>query len=273
MGGKPRPRWGILARVRPEEIVGAPLSSGLLYADSPRDELASRGCRLNNRPPRAPIQGHAPWHARSSRVRWSPCSSPRRPPDMPRSRRPPPRPPPRPTPTTSTTTTTVPSTTAPPSTGAAPTTPKPDPDAFAALANQVSQNQAMLAQLTAQVDADRRSGSPALGGRDRRDAAKLDATRAETEQLKQLVRDARRVHLPTRRRTADRGGRHRARAGHQCGEEYAESADADRRHQDLDALEALRSARRRTASSSRPTAPSSSSRRTGSTTPRRRSRR
>src|SRR5205807_6290908 len=43
--------------------------------------------------------------------------------------------------TTTTTSTTTPTTTTPvpPSTGAAPTTPKPDPDAFAALANQVSQ--------------------------------------------------------------------------------------------------------------------------------------
>ena len=34
---------------RPEEIVGAPPPCGLLYADSPRDELS---CGLNNRAPR-----------------------------------------------------------------------------------------------------------------------------------------------------------------------------------------------------------------------------
>src|SRR5260221_14788847 len=50
--------------------------------------------------------------------------------------------------TTTTTTTTTAATTAPPSTAA--TTPKPDPDAFAALANQVTQNQALLTQLAGQ---------------------------------------------------------------------------------------------------------------------------
>src|SRR5262249_45716553 len=53
--------------------------------------------------------------------------------------------------TTTSTTTTTPTTTAPPTSAPGPITPTPDPDAFAALANQISQNQAMLTQLSAQV--------------------------------------------------------------------------------------------------------------------------
>src|SRR3954447_2528430 len=87
-----------------------------------------------------------------------------------------------------TTTTTVPSTTS--STGGAPTTtiPKPDPDAFAALANQVSQNQQMLTQLSGQVDqATQRLA--ALASEIDATQQKLDATRAEMERMRQIVRD------------------------------------------------------------------------------------
>ncbi len=90
--------------------------------------------------------------------------------------------------TTTTTTTTIPSSTAPPSTAATPTTPKPDPDAFAALANQVSQNQAMLVQLTAQVDQTTQRLAE-LAKEITATQEKLDATRAEMEALKQLVRE------------------------------------------------------------------------------------
>ncbi len=95
--------------------------------------------------------------------------------------------------TTSTTSTTAPSTSAPstsaPSTSApGSTTAKPDPDAFAALANQVSQNQAMLTQLTAQV-AEATQKLAALGAEIDATQQKLDATRAEMARLKQIVRD------------------------------------------------------------------------------------
>ncbi len=98
----------------------------------------------------------------------------------------------------STTTSTTTSTTAPaaststsgapnPSTAAS-TIPKPDPDAFAALANQVSQNQQMLTQLSAQVDqATQRLAT--LGGEIEANQQKLDATRAEMERMRQIVRD------------------------------------------------------------------------------------
>jgi hypothetical protein len=67
------------------------------------------------------------------------------------------------------------------------TTPKPDPDAFAALANQVSQNQAMLTQLSAQVDqATQRLAQ--LGSEIDATEQKLDATRAEMERLRDIVR-------------------------------------------------------------------------------------
>src|SRR5713226_808566 len=58
--------------------------------------------------------------------------------------------------TTTTPTTTAPTTSPPSSVTTSPTAPTtaahPDPDAFAALANQVTQNQALLVQLSAQVD-------------------------------------------------------------------------------------------------------------------------
>jgi peptidoglycan hydrolase CwlO-like protein len=67
------------------------------------------------------------------------------------------------------------------------TTPKPDPDAFAALANQVSQNQAMVTQLSAQVDqATLRLAQ--LGTEIDATQQKLDATKAEIERLRDIVR-------------------------------------------------------------------------------------
>jgi peptidoglycan hydrolase CwlO-like protein len=90
--------------------------------------------------------------------------------------------------TTSSTTTSSTSTTTPPSTSSTPTTPKPDPDAFAALANQVSQNQALLTQLTAQV-AQTTQRLAELATEITVTQQKLDATRAEMERLKQIVRD------------------------------------------------------------------------------------
>lgn len=96
--------------------------------------------------------------------------------------------------TTTTTSTTVPSspstngpvttTTAAPATS---TTPKPDPDAFAALANQVSQNQQMLAQLSAQADqATQRLA--VLAAEIDATQQELDATRAEMARLRAIVR-------------------------------------------------------------------------------------
>jgi hypothetical protein len=90
--------------------------------------------------------------------------------------------------TTSTTTSTTTTTPTPSSSAPAPTTPKPDPDAFAALANQVSQNQAMLAQLSGQV-AEATQKLAALGAEIDATQQKLDATRAEAARLKQIVRD------------------------------------------------------------------------------------
>jgi hypothetical protein len=92
--------------------------------------------------------------------------------------------------TTSSTTTTSTSTPATTTTDApAPTSaPRPDPDAFAALANQVSQNQQMLTQLSAQVD----QATQRLAGLTAEiDATqqKLDATRAEMERLRAIVRE------------------------------------------------------------------------------------
>ena len=97
--------------------------------------------------------------------------------------------------TTTSTSTTVPSspstngpvttTTAAPATS---TTPKPDPDAFAALANQVSQNQQMLAQLSAQADeaTQRLAG---LAAQIDTTQQQLDATRAEMARLRAIVRE------------------------------------------------------------------------------------
>jgi hypothetical protein len=93
--------------------------------------------------------------------------------------------------TTSTTTTTPATSSAPPTTTTdAPATsavPKPDPDAFAALANQVSQNQQMLTQLSAQVDQATQKLA-ALGAQIDATQQKLDATRAEMARLRAIVR-------------------------------------------------------------------------------------
>jgi Mannosyl-glycoprotein endo-beta-N-acetylglucosaminidase len=92
--------------------------------------------------------------------------------------------------TTTTSTTAAPGPTAPPSTGPAPSSsiPKLDADAFAALANQVSQNQQMLTQLTAQVEQATQKLA-ALGAQIDDTQQKLDATRAVMERLRQIVRD------------------------------------------------------------------------------------
>jgi hypothetical protein len=74
------------------------------------------------------------------------------------------------------------------STTSTPTIPKPDPDAFAQLANQVSQNQAMLTQLTEQV-AQTTQRLAELGAQITATQQKLDATRAEAERLREIVRD------------------------------------------------------------------------------------
>jgi peptidoglycan hydrolase CwlO-like protein len=75
-----------------------------------------------------------------------------------------------------------------PATTTSSTTPKPDPDAFAALANQVSQNQAMLTQLSAQVDQATQHLAQ-LGAEIDAIQQKLDATRAEMEHLREIVRE------------------------------------------------------------------------------------
>ena len=93
--------------------------------------------------------------------------------------------------TTSTKTSTPPSTSAstPPSTTAtAPGPAKPDPDAFAALANQVTQNQALLTQLAGQVtQAQLRLTQLAADIADTQ--AKLDTARAEMDRLRTIVRE------------------------------------------------------------------------------------
>jgi hypothetical protein len=81
--------------------------------------------------------------------------------------------------------TTVPTTATPaPST----TTPKPDPDAFAALADQVNQNQQMLTQLSGQVD-EATQRLAALAAQIAATQQKLAATRAEMTQLRDIVRE------------------------------------------------------------------------------------
>jgi peptidoglycan hydrolase CwlO-like protein len=94
--------------------------------------------------------------------------------------------------TTSTTTTTTPP--APASSGPSPgpsTTAgaaRPDPDAFAALANQVTQNQALLTELSAQVaQSEARLAQLAAAIADTQ--KKLDAARAEMGRLKTIVRE------------------------------------------------------------------------------------
>ncbi len=101
--------------------------------------------------------------------------------------------------------------------------PKPDPDAFAALANQVSQNQQMLTQLNAQVDqATQRLA--ALGSEIDANQQKLDATRAELERMRQIVRN-RAAYIY---RHADSPGTAVADIEHvqdiSAGKKYAESA-------------------------------------------------
>ena len=88
--------------------------------------------------------------------------------------------------------------------------PKPDPDAFAALANQVSQNQQMLTQLSAQVDA----GDPAAGRARRRDRRHPAEARRHARRDGAAAADRARpcrVHLPARRHAQHRGRRHPAR--------------------------------------------------------------
>ncbi len=150
-----------------------------------------------------------------------------------------------------------------------PTTPKPDPDAFAALANQVSQNQAMLTQLSAQVDA----GDAAAGRRSATEITttqqKLDATRADVEAAATDRARPRRVHLPARRHAEHRGRRHPARPGHQRGQEVRGVGDADRRRRrSAPSQRVSLTARRASASSSTVRVPQQQRRRTGSRTPR-----
>jgi peptidoglycan hydrolase CwlO-like protein len=97
----------------------------------------------------------------------------------------------------STTTTTVPNSTTTSSPAATeptapePTTPEHDAGAFealAALANQVSENQAMLTELNAQVEQTAQRLAE-LATQIAAIQAKLDETRAEAERLRQIVRD------------------------------------------------------------------------------------
>jgi hypothetical protein len=103
------------------------------------------------------------------------------------------------------------------------TTPKPDPDAFAALANQVTQNQAMLIQLGTQVDQATQRLTQ-LGTEIDATQQKLDATRAQIEHLRDIVR-ARAAYIY---RHADTPGNAVADIQHvqdiNSGKKYAESA-------------------------------------------------
>jgi hypothetical protein len=90
--------------------------------------------------------------------------------------------------TTTSTSTSTPATTTTTTAPVAPTTPKPDPDAFAALANQVSQNQQMLTQLSAQVD-ESTQRLAALSVEIDTTQQKLDATRAELERMRSIIRE------------------------------------------------------------------------------------
>ena len=168
--------------------------------------------------------------------------------------------------------TTVPSTpssTADP-TGGAPTstTPKPDPDAFAALANQVSQNQQMLTQLSAQVDQATQQLA-ALGTEIDTTQQKLDATRAEMTRIRDMVRE-RAAYIY---RHADTPGNAVVDIEHvqdiNVGKKYAESAtqtdtgrvdglqkvsnQLDAQRKQLEATRARRSRTRRTACRTRRT--------------------
>ena len=86
--------------------------------------------------------------------------------------------------TTSTSTPATTTTVAPAPTSA----PRPDPDAFAALANQVSQNQQMLTQLSAQVD-EAAQRLAALTTEIDATQQKRDATRTEMARLRGIVRE------------------------------------------------------------------------------------
>jgi hypothetical protein len=96
-------------------------------------------------------------------------------------------------PETTTTTTTPPetTTTAPESPSTRPPTatgPKPDPDQYTALANQVSQNQALVTELTTEIDRTTRKLAELTA--DMGDTKqKLDAARADMAQLKHVVRE------------------------------------------------------------------------------------
>jgi hypothetical protein len=89
--------------------------------------------------------------------------------------------------TTTPSSTSIPAPTTTTTAPAASTTPKPDPDAFAALANQVSQNQQMLTQLSTQVDQSTQRLA-ALGVEIDTTQQKLDATRAEMERMRSIIR-------------------------------------------------------------------------------------
>jgi peptidoglycan hydrolase CwlO-like protein len=91
------------------------------------------------------------------------------------------------TPSSTTSTTGAPAGTAAPATPSS-TVPKPDPDVFINLANQVSQNQSMLVQLAAQV-AQAQQHLDQLAADIAATQQKIDATRAEMERLRQIVRD------------------------------------------------------------------------------------
>jgi len=73
------------------------------------------------------------------------------------------------------------------STPAANTTPHPDPDAFAALANQVTQNQSLLTELSTEVTQTTQRLA-VLASEIADTQQKLAATRAQMDQLRQIVR-------------------------------------------------------------------------------------
>ena len=116
--------------------------------------------------------------------------------------------------------------------------PKPDPDAFAALANQVSQNQAMLTQLTAQVDAGHAEAGRARAPRSTPRSRSSTPPVPRWQRLKQIVRDRaayiyRHADTPS---TAVVDIEHVQR--HQRGQEVRGVGDADRRHEDRRPAEA-----------------------------------
>ena len=214
MEWKTSARWGILAQFVPRSSLGR-CASRLLYADSPRDALASG---LNNRRQTAD-SGYAPAvrtvgddghvfdssrpearsptnHRRTTTppTTMNGCPRPRRRasdalPRLPRPRRPR-------TTTTSASTIDGLAGAAPPvepddrrAPTPTPRTPKPDPDTFAALANEVAENEALLTQLSAQTaQATQRLGD--LDDRDHDDpAAARGDPRPTSKRLRQVVRD------------------------------------------------------------------------------------